>query len=972
MFWFTTSESDGAVMRYNCAVSKTVELNSDQKKAIQHESGPLIVVAGAGTGKTRVITERVKYLIQEKGVDPDAILALTFTEKAAGEMLARIGDIMPLGYKEPWVSTFHSFADRILRKEGLEIGLDIGYEILTYPKQWLLVRKNLFDFDLDYYRPLGNPTKFISAILKFISRLQDEGIDDEDFVKFAREFKGDDDEKKRWLELASFYKKYQELKIQKSYMDFGDLILWCLKLFSSRPNILKKYQKQFLHIMVDEFQDTNFAQYELIKQLFPLREVAGRSLMVVGDDSQACYKFRGAAVSNILGFKNDYENCEMVSLIKNYRSTQNILDPAYELIQNNNPDTLEVKLGISKKLVSAQKKSLLKPQVQDFAKLDDEVSFVVSEVETLLAENPDMSYRDIAILARANNHLDPFVLALRAKEIPYQLIGNRGLYDKDEVKDVLALLRILASPQDGVSLYRVLCNPVFGISVSEISRLLSDAKFKKLELWDCVRNSSSEDIKKLVSTIEMFQKELLKYNPSAFVFKLISETGMLNSCTKEETAENLLAIKNLNLFLDQVKNFEKDYYKSTKTTPNILDFMEYLDLMIEAGDNPAQAEIEDIDTVNLSTIHSAKGLEYQAVFMVNLVAGRFPSRERSDAIEIPDQLIKETLPTGDEHLQEERRLFYVGMTRAKKFLYLTYADNYGGKRDTVASGFIGETGITAPKVAPKKLTKESQTMFGVKSGYRNTDPTSRPFTLDYINYSRISAYQTCPLQYKYSYVLNIPKKPSYILSFGNTIHNTLRDFHTENIFKPGVSFERMLELYKNNWDDSGYLDARHRKQRFASGEKLLKAYYDKEKDHDKNIIEIEKNISFKLAGVKSTGRIDRIDRIDRIEGNKVEIVDYKTGKLKEQKDVDKDMQTAIYAWAVYETLGYRPEVLTLYFVEEGQRVSSRKSLEQIKEQVGKAEEVVEVMKSGDFTATPGKHCEWCDYKDLCPFAQRGF
>jgi RecB family exonuclease len=206
------------------------------------------------------------------------------------------------------------------------------------------------------------------------------------------------------------------------------------------------------------------------------------------------------------------------------------------------------------------------------------------------------------------------------------------------------------------------------------------------------------------------------------------------------------------------------------------------------------------------------------------------------------------------------------------------------------------------------------------------------------------------------------------LAFGNSIHNTLRDFHTENIFNHNVSYERMLELYKNNWDDSGYLDVRHRKQRFASGEKLLKAYYDKEKDHDKNIIEIEKNISFKLAGVKSSGRIDRIDRLD---GNKIEIIDYKTGKLKEQKDVDKDLQTSIYALAVRETLGYEPEVLTLYFVEEGQRVSSHKTLEQIKEQVGKAEEVVEVMKSGDFTPTPGKHCEWCDYKNLCPFAQKG-
>lgn len=949
-------------------MAKSFALNADQKKAVEHKKGPIIVVAGAGTGKTRVITERIRYLIQEKEVDSDLILALTFTEKAANEMLERIGDIMPLGYKEPWVSTFHSFADRILKKEGLEIGLDIGYQILTYPKQWLLVRKNLFDFDLDYYRPLGNPTKFISAMLRFISRLQDEGINEKDFEKFVESFKGDEEEKKRWQELSSFYKKYQELKIKNSYMDFGDLILWCLKLFKSRPNILKKYQKQFLHIMVDEFQDTNFAQYELVKLLFPLRETA-RSLMVVGDDSQSIYKFRGAAVSNILEFRDDYKVCEMITLIKNYRSLQSILDPAYSLIQNNNPDTLESKLDISKKLISEHKKSKIAPQVYEFGRLDEEVAFVVSKIEELLSEDPNISYKDIAILARANNHLDPFVLALRAKEIPYQLIGNKGLYDKDEVKNVLAFLRILASPMDGVSMYRVLSNPVFDIAPADISRILSDSKFKKIDFWECVKSSTSQKIQSLVRSIEDFQKELLKYAPSGFVFKLINDTGMLNVYTKEETAGNLLAIKNLNLFLDQVRNFESDYFRDHRTSPTILDFIEYLDLMIEAGDNPAQAEIEDIDTVNLSTVHSAKGLEYEAVFVVNLVSGRFPSRERGDLIEIPEELVKETLPIGDEHLQEERRLFYVAMTRAKKHLFLTYANNYGGKRDTTPSGFIAEVGIKITNKDIQAQPEETQTMFGVASEYRKQSDSGRPFYLDYVNYTQISAYQTCPLKYKYAHVIKIPTQPSHALTFGNSIHATLRDFHTEEKFNNNVSVDRLLELYKKNWDGTGYLDPKQRDQRYVSGEKFLKEYYKKEKGGGSKIIELEKPINLKLAGVKFTGRIDRIDRI---EGNKVEIIDYKTGKIKEQKEVDKDLQTSLYAWGVRETLKYEPEILTLYFVEDVQKISSHKTLEEIKEQVAKTEEVVETMKSGDFTATPGMHCSWCDYRDICPFAQKTF
>lgn len=944
-----------------------VNPNPEQKRAVRHEKGPLIVVAGAGTGKTRVITERIKYLIQERGVDPDSILALTFTEKAADEMLQRVGDIMPLGYEEPWVSTFHSFADRILRREGLEIGLDISYQILTYPKQWLLVRKHLFDFDLDYYRPLGNPSKFISAMLRFVSRLQDEGIDEEDFAVFANNYNGDTDEKKRWRELSHFYYKYQELKVKNSYVDFGDLILWCLKLFRKRPRVLHRYRERFLHIMVDEFQDTNFAQYEIIKLLFPLRETSERSLIVQGDDNQAIYRFRGAAISNILDFKNDYKDTAMITLLTNYRSTQQILDHSYRLIKNNDPDTLECRLNISKQLVAVKEKARLKPRALEFFSLDDEVAFVIGKIRQLLAEDPSMSFKDIAILARANNHLDPFVLALKSEGIPYQVVGNRGLYDRGEVKDAIAALRVLANTMDGISSYRILSHPIFNVSQSEVSRLLSEARFKKVNLWDCMAASKDAHVKSLVSKFKEFRTDMLKSTPSSFVYKVVSGIGLLSLYTREETADNLLAIKNLNLFLDQVKSFEKDYYRDYQTTPTILDFLDYLDLMIEAGDNPAQAEVEDIDTVALSTVHSAKGLEYMAVFVVNLVSGRFPSREKSDLIEIPEELIKETLPAGDEHLQEERRLFYVAMTRAKRHLFLTYARNYGGKRDATPSGFISETGINVEKYKGITSGDQAQSMFGIGTDYRKLPLIDKSFTLDYVNYTQISTYQTCPLKYKFNFVSKIPGQPSYVLAFGNTIHDTLRDFHKENKFSKNVSFERMLELYKKHWDDTGYLDARHRKNRFDSGVKVLRAYYNKEKDLDKNIIGLEKTVSLKLAGVRFSGRIDRIDRLD---GKKVEIIDYKTGRLKEQKEIDNDLQTSLYAWTVRESLGLEPEVLSLYFIEDLRKVSSRKSLEQIKKQVAQAEEIVETMKSGKFPPTPGKHCEWCDYKDLCPYAQK--
>ena len=294
-----------------------VKINSEQKIAIDHENGPILVVAGAGTGKTTVITERIKFLLSQNQIKPSEVLALTFTEKAAEEMLSRVDEIMPFGYEEPWLSTFHAFGERILRSEALEIGLSPSYKVLTAPQQWILIRKHLFDFNLKYYRPLGNPTKFISALLKLFSRAKDEIVTVEDFVKYAN---SQEEEHERWMEVAGAYKKYQELLLLENAMDFGDLLLWTIHLFKNRPMILKKYQQQFKYILIDEFQDTNFAQYQIIKLLAP--PSLNPNIMIVSDDDQAIFRFRGAAVWNITNFLKDYNTVKTIVLTKNNLSTQ--------------------------------------------------------------------------------------------------------------------------------------------------------------------------------------------------------------------------------------------------------------------------------------------------------------------------------------------------------------------------------------------------------------------------------------------------------------------------------------------------------------------------------------------------------------------------------------------------------------------------------------------------------------------------
>jgi len=952
------------------------ELNEEQLRAIEHKSGPVLVVAGAGTGKTRVITERIKHLIQEKGCNPNEILALTFTEKAAEEMVMRVGDIMPLGYEEPWVSTFHSFADRILRERGIEIGIDPSYKIISGAEQWMLIRKRLFSLELDYFRPLGNPTKFISEILKFISKLQDENIKPKDLEMYVYQRTYETDEEKlKYEELSYIYTEYERLKIENSMMDFGNLISWLIELFTARPNILSEYQEQFKHVLVDEFQDTNYSQYELIKLLYPTNtKNENRSLLAVGDDSQSIYKFRGAAISNILQFMEDYKNAEMVTLIKNYRSTQEILDPAYKLIQNNNPDTLESKLGISKKLISVhqeKKKDRIIPEIIHADIVENEVNIIIQKIVDILAKEPQYTYKDIAILARANNHLDPIVMALRKRGLPYQLVGNRGLYDRDEVRDVISLIKVVVDTSDGMSLYRVLNIESLDIPYEDISYSLSQSRFKKIDLWEQIKESENEKIKFIIENIENAQKRMVKATPTDITFELVNSIKYIEQFLKEETVENELCIKNLNLFLTKIQRFESDYYNEAREIPTLINFIDYLDMVIEAGENPAQAEIEDIDTINLMTVHSSKGLEFPVVFMVNLISGRFPTRNRKDTIEVPEDLIKETLPTGDEHLQEERRLFYVGMTRAKKYLFMTLSKNYGGKRDTIPSGYLQETGLKIQEIEPDIDVKEKEkqtSIFGVETSFR--DPKIIRGDGDIppkISYSQIDNYLACPLRYKFSYILNVPTPPNHALNFGNTVHNVLKIFHTKKMFGKETSLEDLMDIYEKEWVPLGYDDEEHRKKQFESGKKILERCYQTNKDIDVQHIGIEKEFILDIDGIKLKGKIDRIDKLP---DGSVEIIDYKTGNSKTQKEVDNDVQMTIYKMAAEEALNIEPTFLSFYYLEAGEKLSTNRTQKQIEAQKKIIKEVVKDIKEKNFKPNSGQSCRFCPYRGLCPFSEK--
>jgi len=604
-------------------------LNKEQKEAVMHTEGPLLILAGAGSGKTRVLTHRIAYLIKEKNVNPGRILAITFTNKAANEMKERVEGILGETAKDMWISTFHSACVRILRRHIDRIGFKRNFVIYDSADQKTLIQDCMKEINVN--ERLYDP----KAVLNAISRAKDELIEPDRYMKM-----NESDFRSRVM--GEIYALYQKKLRLNNALDFDDILFYTIKLFIENNDVLQLFQNQFRYIMVDEYQDTNTAQYHLVSLLAQKH----RNICVVGDDDQSIYLFRGANIRNILDFEKEFKDCRVIKLEQNYRSTQTILKAAYSVIRNN-------KERKDKKLWT---QNIEGEKIKSFEGDNEhaEAVFVASEIKHLCSKGKN--YRDFAVLYRMNAQSRVIEDTFIREGIPYKIVGGLRFYDRKEIKDVLAYLRVIQNPGDTISLKRIINTPRRGIGSTTLERAEEIASINEDSIYNVIRSSNlypelqraSSKLDSFCNMIEEFTGMKDQIPVSELIGRVIEVSGLLSELEKEDTIEANSRIENIKELISVALEFE-----AQENSGGLEDFLAQISLVSDI-DGFSDKE----DSVVLMTLHSAKGLEFPVVFITGMEEGVFPSY-RSVAYET--------------QLEEERRLCYVGITRAKELLYLVNA-----------------------------------------------------------------------------------------------------------------------------------------------------------------------------------------------------------------------------------------------------------------------------------------------------------
>ena len=1004
-------------------------LNPDQLRAVTHGTGPLLVVAGAGTGKTEVITRRIAWLIATRRAKPSEILALTFTDKAAEEMAVRVDQLVPYGYTDTAISTFHAFGDSLIRDYALELGLPTDLRVLTRPEVVIFLREHLFEFDLDAYRPLGDPTRFLAALATLFSRCKDEDISPADYLahadrlaveaaRLAEAAAGAEpvetvtapadaaaEEARRQLELAGAYATYQRLLAANGCIDFGDQVALALRLVRTSAAARTAIAGRFRYILVDEFQDTNRAQAELVAALAD----GHRNVTVVGDDDQAIYAFRGAAVDNILAFGDRYPGGRTVVLRRNYRSLAPVLDAAYRLVRFNDPDRLEVRAGIVKRLRAQRVSPAPAPvRLEVFASGAEEADWLAAEIGRRIEDGA--APRDHAILVRANGHADPILRALNMAGIPWRFSGTSGLYARPEVRLLLAFLRAVADLESSVDVYALAASDVYGLGGEDLTAIVNMARRRNRSVWAILDEVDRQPgilrltretraaVHRLVADLRGYAEAAHAGPAGELLYRFLRASGILARLVGTDTPAAEEQLQNIARFFEIVRS-----QSALLADDRAVFVAQHLATLIEAGDDPATAELDpDADAVAVLTVHKAKGLEFPVVFLPGMVAGRFPSGGRGDALALPAGLGRGLPPTPDLALAEERRLCYVAMTRARDELILSHAADYGGARARRVSPFVlealdlpaaaGVPGAGARATTPleRLATFEASAATPVAPNGPITEPLS-------LSFYQVDDYLTCPLKYKYAHVLRVPLAPHHAIVYGAALHKAVQLFHHQHAKGHVMSETELDEVFDSAWSNEGFMSRDHEEARLTAGRAALRRFREAQLQPDAVIpTYVEREFSFTLGGDRVRGRWDRVD-VEPIEmgsaplageataqsadvvsptlgilgPERVTITDYKSSDVRDpakaRQRARDSLQLQIYAMGYEAMTGRLPDAIALHFLESGlvgKVEVDPKRLAKAREKIAGA---AAGMRARDYTPRPDYlACTYCAFRDICP------
>jgi DNA helicase-2/ATP-dependent DNA helicase PcrA len=956
-----------------------------QQQAIQHVNGAMLVIAGAGTGKTTVLTQRVANLIREGHARPDEIVALTYTDNSAAEMMSRVREeLKGTSIAGLQTRTFHAWCNELLQRRNASFG------VLDDKDLWIFLRRRIRDLHLKHFVRAANVGQFLDSLLDFMRRCQDELVGPAEYLQYVQRLERgefplprvssskkqaelqDSEILDRCREIARVFATVEEMLREKNLGTFGHMITRAYQFLKDDPALLEEERLRSRFLLVDEFQDANFAQVEILSLL------AGpaANVFAVGDPDQAIYQFRGASSEAFTLFAKKFPEAQIVVLGKNRRSLSPILRCAFGIV-NENPPVFSQAFSQKQNGRPYERTPLKSLRDEEAQKKGDLTTAPLVEIITWRdkeVEAADLARRiqktrkeqrcrwsDFAVLSRIHSHRAELIREFSERGIPFSIEGLDVL-DTPEVRDVVACLTAAVSPNDATSLFRVAALPQFGINPTDL-RAAMRAMRRALDLRNALTNLPGGPA--VLEAVDAVHRQVEKEGVRA------------------DQAANIVirhfALRRSELVTAFVKFVETWHTKSINETDSPAEFLEYLDYFGQANGSISLPRSTD-DAVQLLTAHAAKGLEYRHVAIIRGSSTWFPSPHKEPLIAFPQQLRTSDISSIDDkqlHEEEERRLFYVAMTRAKDTLAI-YAHLGRGKtprptqflRDLMTNpGYTSVWSSRAAAAVQDSLFAEEE-KFALQQSTIATWlmlPPSAHFVTG-LSASSVENYEQCPLRFKLEREWNLPRDVPAALHYGSAIHDVLRTFYDAQRFERHVADDDLLEQFRSALASAGIADRYQYELYLRQGTEQLRQFFDSaRRGIAPDVVDTEFKFQLEVGSTKLTGRIDRMDRTGP---DTVAIVDYKTGKPQSQEDADESLQLSLYALAVRETLGKNADRLILYNLENDTPVCSTRTDGELEAAKIRIHKVAEGISAGHFLAKPGYHCAFCPYRNLCPATEK--